>query len=130
MDTAADILLQAATLIGSAALDEASKQAVGDAWGAAKSAIKRKFGIGNLASVLIDDLPDAAGNDTRMATIQAQLAPLHLERDAEVLKAIEDLAATIRQYRLDAQAPAPAQAWKINIGAEIVNGPQFNNFNN
>lgn len=123
MDSSIAVLLQAATMIGNAALDEASKRAVGDAWEAAKGAIKRKLGGSHPVPAIMDNLPAAAGNEVRMAALQGQLAPLQLGSDPDVLMAVERLAASMRHT-----THIHVTAHEVK-GAQIVQGPQTNYFN-
>lgn len=124
MDSPEVVLLKAATLIGSAALDEVSKRAVGDAWEALKAAIRRRLGADHPAPAVFDHVRNAAGNEIEMARQQAQLARLHLGHDPEVLRALEQLAVVVRQHSQELRVSAT-----LVQGAMIVNGSQTNNFN-
>ncbi len=123
MDSTVLVLLQAAATVGNAALDEVSRRAIGDAWDATKTAIKRRLGADHPAPAVLDNLRDATGNGTRMASLQAQLVRLELGHDPEVLAAIDRLAGTLQQHRQGATVTAT-----LVQGAMIVNGPQTNHF--
>ena len=125
MDVAINILLQAATIIGNAALGETSKRTIGVAWDAMREAVKRRFGTDHLAPALLDSLRNAAGNQGQMAVIQTQLAPLQLDQYAEVLAAIDSLSTAIKQQNLGGNVVIHGDV----KGAVNVYGDQTINFN-
>lgn len=124
MDTVTPILLQAAAVIGNAALGEAGKRAVGDAWNATLAVIKRRFASDESAPELVNSLRAAAGDEAQTATIEQQLIPLQLGRDPEILEAIQQLASVMREQ---SQATNTVNAKEIK-GAGMVFGNQHNQF--
>jgi hypothetical protein len=124
MDPVISVLIHAAAAAGNAALGEAGKRAIGSAWEAAVSTIKRRFGDDHPAPVLLNDLRAAAGNEVQTAEIQARLLPLHLGQDHEVAAAIERLAAAVGEQARGANVVNA----NVIKGAGMVFGSQTNNF--
>jgi len=106
------VLQHAAETLGNAALTGLARQAVSEAWHSTAAVIRRRLGAMHPAPALIESLPAAACDKARTTAIADELAPMQIDKDPDVMAAIEKLSAVIEQ-----QAKSMAHGiGSVNVG--------------
>jgi hypothetical protein len=131
MDFVADVLIQAATILGSRGLEEAAQISVREGWDALKDAIKRKFGATSTAVAVLEELPAASvvtnvpakSGDTAISSLKTRLQTLNLDDDDDLLALAQRL-----QVIIKAVAPRTSTVYNNNnVSADqIFQGTSFN----
>jgi len=121
MDFVTGVLMQAAIILGSKALEESARISVREGWDALKEAIKRKFGTSSHAATVMEELPAAASivaelppanNDAVIGSLAHRLQGLKLEADS-------DLQALVQRLDTILKSSVPANA--LQAASTVVN---------
>ena len=112
-----------AALVAAAA--EAAKptavQAVKDAYEGFKALIVRKFAKSSTPLQAVEEKPTS---ETRQSALKEELADAHADRDAEILSALQQLTATLKQYAPQSVAHLSAVvSGGINVQGGTYQGP-------
>jgi hypothetical protein len=114
------VMVAAAAALGSSALGEVGRRAVGHAWDGVKKAIQQRLGSSSEVPTLIDELRSAPGGSVVGGQVVEQLSAAHLESYPEVIEAIGGLSKALQREGITI-APVNIHAGKI-FGAGVNHG--------
>lgn len=123
MEPVSTLLLQALTLIGSAAGSEVTKRAVGEAWNAVKKAVQRRFGLDHDAPLLLDELRTAEVGSMASKLMAKQLDAFDLNKDAEIAELVQQLSQAMALARTQATSgEGQIHAGKVGLAIGVNRG--------
>jgi hypothetical protein len=105
MEFVTSVLIQAAAILGSKALEESARISVREGWDSVKAAIKRKFGTASVAATVLEELPaaasvvaevPAAARTAAISSLVNQLQSLRLDEDSDLKMLVQRLEAILQ----------------------------------
>lgn len=117
------ILLAAAALLGTKAVEESTKHAVSDLWSALKAAVKRRNGADSPALQVLHDVELLPPDLLPPPTLATRISALHLTDDPEIVELLQRVESLLGQ-----QASKSTQSAKtiVNINNSTLHNTTFN----